>query len=100
MAMVAGNDLVVIERAPSTALAEELQSLLEAEGIKAFLDPYSAEEVVAGELYTEFTGVDVKVASGDAARARAIIADRKHDSEVLKELGDKDELEGEDEAEE
>jgi putative signal transducing protein len=95
MAMPAGNDLVVIERARSTALAEELQSLLEAEGVRAFIDPYSADEVVAGELYTEFTGVDVKVAPADAARARAILLDRKHDSEVLNDLGDDVEVEGE-----
>lgn len=86
--MTAGDDLVVIERARSTALAEELQSLLESEGIKSFLDPYSAEEVVAGELYREFTGVDVKVAGRDLVRAKAALLERRRDSEVLNQLGD------------
>jgi hypothetical protein len=93
--MAAGSDLVVIERARSTALAEELQSLLAAEGVRAFLDPYSADEVVSGELYSEFTGVDVKVAPEDAARARAILGERRHDSEVLNDLEEGDEVEGE-----
>ena len=81
--MSAGNDLVVIERAPSTLLAEELQSRLEAEGIESFLDPYSAEEVVAGELYTEFTGIDVAVRKADVARAAEILARARRAGRIL-----------------
>lgn len=84
--MTAGDDLFVVERARSTALAEQLKSLLEAEGIPAFLDPYSAEEVISGEMYSEFTGVDVKVAARDYARAMTALAERHHDSEVLRDL--------------
>ena len=75
--MKADDALVVIERAPSTLLAEELQSLLEAQGIRSFLDPYSAEEVVAGELYTEFTGIDLKVAAKDVSRALGALVDAR-----------------------
>jgi hypothetical protein len=78
-------ELVVVERAPSTALAEEMQSLLDAEGIRAFLDPYSADEIVAGELYTEFTGVDVKVLPADAERARRVIEEAHRAGQLLKE---------------
>jgi len=84
--MEEAHDLVVIERAPSTALAEEMQSLLDAEGIKAFLDPYSADEIVAGELYKEFTGVDVKVRIADADRARQIIEDAHRSGQLLKDM--------------
>ena len=84
--MKAEVDLVSIERASSTVLAEELQSLLNAEGIQAFVDPYSAEEVVAGELYTEFTGVDVKVRRCDAAKARKVLEDARRAGDVLKGL--------------
>jgi hypothetical protein len=37
--MTAASDQDGIVRAPSTALAEAIQSLLAAEGIDAFLDP-------------------------------------------------------------
>jgi hypothetical protein len=85
------DELIVIERAPSTALAEELQSLLEAEGIKSCLDPYSTEEVIAGELYTEFTGVDVLVRRADAAWAHSVLADVRRAGRYLKALYDKKE---------
>lgn len=85
--MTVGDDLFVVERAPSTALAEQLESLLAAEGIRAFLEPYSAEEVVSGEMYREFTGVDVKVAARDLTRAMAILGGRRHASEVLEQFG-------------
>jgi hypothetical protein len=71
--MSAKTELVVLERAPSTAIAESVKSLLAAEGIDSFVDPYSADEVVAGELYTEFTGVDVRVRPEDLERARAAL---------------------------
>ena len=48
--MEAGHDLVVIERAPSTALAEEMQSLLDAEGIKASSIPTRRTRSSPGEL--------------------------------------------------
>jgi hypothetical protein len=86
--------MVVIERAPTTALAEKLQSLLAAQGISAFLDPYTAEEVVSGEMYREFTGVDVSVRSSDAERARRLIDEAHRAGEVLRDLYDrKDERE-------
>ena len=81
-------DFVVIERAPTTALAEELQSLLKAEGIEAFLDPYSAEETVAGELYKEFTGIDVSVRRADESRARGVLSEAHRAGQLLKDLED------------
>ena len=86
--MSAKTDLVVINRAPSTLLAENLQSLLAASGIDAFLDPYSADEVVAGELYTEFTGVDVRVRPEDAARAREVLEEAHRSGTLLNEAGE------------
>jgi hypothetical protein len=86
--MDAQDKLVVIERAPTTALAERLQSLLAAEGIVSFLDPYTSEETVAGEMYREFTGVDVKVRPGDAARAQALLDEAHGAGKMLKDLYD------------
>jgi hypothetical protein len=86
--MDAQDNLVIIERAPTSALAERLQSLLAAERISAFLDPYTAEEVVSGELYREFTGVDVKVRPEDATRARTILDDAHRAGRILKDLYD------------
>jgi hypothetical protein len=86
--MTANPDLVVIGRAPSTALAEHLQSLLAASGIDSFIDPYSADEVVAGEMYAEFTGVDVRVRTEDAFRARAVLDDAHKAGELLKQAGE------------
>jgi len=84
--MKTDDELVSIERAQSTALAESVQSLLAAEGIESFVDSYAAEDVVAGELYTEFTGVDVMVRRSDAAKARKILEDAHHAGEVLRDL--------------
>jgi hypothetical protein len=86
--MDAQDRLVVVERAKTTALAERLQSLLGAEGIAAFFDPYTAEETVAGEMYREFTGIDVKVRPEDAAKARGVLADAHRAGDVLKDLYD------------
>ena len=86
--MDAHDRLVVIERAPTTALAEELQSLLAAQGIDAFLDPYTTEETVAGELYHEFTGIDVGVRPEDEARARAALEEAHRAGQLLKDLDD------------
>ena len=84
--MDARDRLVVIERARTTLLAEELQSLLAAEGIEAFVDPYTTEETVAGEIYREFTGVDVTVRPEDEARARAAIEEHHRAGRLLDEL--------------
>ena len=86
--MTANPDLVVIERAPSTAMAEHLQSLLAASGIDSFIDPYSADEVVAGEMYSEFTGVDVRVRNVDASRARTVLDEAHKAGELLKQAPD------------
>lgn len=84
--MDARDRLVVIERAPTTALAEELQSLLAAERISAFLDPFTADETVSGELYREFTGVDVAVRPEDEVRARAVLEEAHRSGQILKQL--------------
>jgi hypothetical protein len=86
MDMNTRDDMVVIERAPSTTLAEHLQSLLGAEGIAAFLDPYTAEETVSGEMYREFTGIDVMVKKEDAVRARGVIEESHRAGQILKGL--------------
>jgi Putative prokaryotic signal transducing protein len=92
--MPANPDLVVIQRAPSTAMAEELQSLLAASGIESFVDPYSSEETVAGEIYSAFTGIDVRVKAPDLARARAILDEAHQAGELAEDAGD-DTLESE-----
>jgi hypothetical protein len=89
--MAPEHKLIVVERAPTTALAERLQSLLAAQGIDAFLDPYTAEEVVSGELYREFTGVDVCVRVADAERACKLVEEAHRAGEVLKALYDRKE---------
>jgi Putative prokaryotic signal transducing protein len=91
--MSAHDGLVVIERAPSTVLAEELQSLLAASGIDAFVDPWSAEEVVSGELYTEFTGVDVRVRPEDLDRARDILDEAHHAAGLEEDPGENTHIE-------
>jgi len=72
--MNADPRLVVLECAQSNLMAEELKSLLESEGIDAFLDPYSVEEAVAGEFYLGFGGIDVMIREADLARARELLA--------------------------
>jgi Putative prokaryotic signal transducing protein len=73
--MTTASDLVLLERASSTTMAEELQSLLRSEGIEAFLDPCSAEEAVSGEFYLEFGGVEVTVRKSDLPRALKVLAE-------------------------
>ena len=84
--MDARGNLVIVERAKSTTLAESLQNLLGAQGVKAFLDPYTADETVAGELYREFTGIDVAVRPEDEAKARSIIAEAHRAGQLLNDL--------------
>ncbi len=82
-------NLVVVERAPTTALADRLISLLNAEGIHAFAEAFSPDEAVAGELYSDFTGVDVKVPAADELRAREILGGAHQAGAILKDLYDR-----------
>jgi hypothetical protein len=81
--MTTGDEMIVLERARSTVMAEELRSLLESEGIEAFLDSYSAEDAVAGEIYTEFAGIDVMVRQRDLDRARRLLAEIRRAGKAL-----------------
>jgi hypothetical protein len=81
--MTAGDELIVLERARSTVMAEELESLLKAEKIDAFLDSYNTSDTVAGEIYAEFAGIDVMVRQRDFDRARQLLADLERAGRLL-----------------
>lgn len=86
--MTTGNDLVVLERARSTILAEELQSFLGSQGIQASLDSYSAQDTVAGEIDAGFAGIDVMVPQSDLERAQGILTElRKAGKPLGRRLG-------------
>ncbi len=84
-------ELITVERAPSTALAERWVSLLAVAGIDAFMEPYSTDESVSGEIYTEFCGVEVKVRRSNADQARALLGEAHAAGRILKELWEKKE---------